>query len=187
MVVIRGTLKKWEDDRGFGFISRDDTGEEVFVHISAFLSKRTRPKKGERLEFVVEIGPDGKERAQNVTRLGQQRGKAGNHRRSRSETFFFTIVTAALCFLFLQDLPSIIKGPVVALFREYAPARTQRISPVQPSSTRPSVQPSFRCDGRTHCNEMRSCEEAIFFLKNCPGTKMDGDHDGIPCERQHCN
>lgn len=46
--------------------------------------------------------------------------------------------------------------------------------------------PNFTCDGRLHCSQMRSCEEATFFMKNCPGTKMDGDHDGIPCERQWC-
>ena len=46
--------------------------------------------------------------------------------------------------------------------------------------------PHFTCDGRLHCSQMRSCEEAAFFMKNCPGTKMDGDHDGIPCERQFC-
>jgi len=44
----------------------------------------------------------------------------------------------------------------------------------------------FRCDGRTYCSQMTSCEEATFFLKNCPGTKMDGDHDGVPCESQWC-
>jgi hypothetical protein len=33
---------------------------------------------------------------------------------------------------------------------------------------------------------MRSCEEATYFLRNCPNTKMDGDHDGVPCERQWC-
>ena len=31
-----------------------------------------------------------------------------------------------------------------------------------------------------------SCDEAKFFLRNCPDTKMDGDHDGIPCEEQWC-
>ena len=29
---------------------------------------------------------------------------------------------------------------------------------------------------------MTSCAEATYFLKNCPGTKMDGDKDGVPCE-----
>ena len=47
-------------------------------------------------------------------------------------------------------------------------------------------QPKFRCDGRQYCSQMRSCEEAKFFIKNCPNPKMDGDHDGIPCERQWC-
>ena len=44
----------------------------------------------------------------------------------------------------------------------------------------------FQCDGRTHCSQMTSCEEATFFLKNCPGTKMDGNNDGVPCEKQWC-
>ncbi|MDO9359336.1 MAG: excalibur calcium-binding domain-containing protein [Polaromonas sp.] len=34
---------------------------------------------------------------------------------------------------------------------------------------------------------MTSCAEATWVLKNCPGTKMDGDGDGIPCEQQLCN
>jgi len=44
----------------------------------------------------------------------------------------------------------------------------------------------FKCDGRTHCSHMTSCEEATFFLNNCPGTKMDGNNDGVPCEKQWC-
>lgn len=42
----------------------------------------------------------------------------------------------------------------------------------------------FKCDGRTHCSQMRSYDEAVFFLRNCPNTEMDGDNDGEPCERQ---
>jgi hypothetical protein len=44
----------------------------------------------------------------------------------------------------------------------------------------------FSCDGRTHCSQMTSCEEAEFFLRNCPGVKMDGNNDGEPCESQWC-
>lgn len=47
-----------------------------------------------------------------------------------------------------------------------------------------SASPSFVCDGRIHCSQMRSLAEAKFFLQNCPNTKMDGDNDGNPCERQ---
>jgi hypothetical protein len=51
----------------------------------------------------------------------------------------------------------------------------------------PVISRSYTCDGRLHCSQMTSCEEATFFLKNCPGTKMDGDFDGIACEQQWCN
>jgi len=45
---------------------------------------------------------------------------------------------------------------------------------------------AFKCDGRTYCSQMSSCAEATYFLKNCPGVKMDGNNDGIPCEKQWC-
>ena len=45
-------------------------------------------------------------------------------------------------------------------------------------------QTQFSCDGRTHCSQMNSYEEALFFLRNCPNTQMDGNNDGEPCEQQ---
>jgi hypothetical protein len=45
---------------------------------------------------------------------------------------------------------------------------------------------SHSCDGREYCSQMTSCAEATWFLKHCPGMKMDGDGDGIPCEKQWC-
>lgn len=46
--------------------------------------------------------------------------------------------------------------------------------------------PAFRCDGRRLCTQMTSCDEAKYFLAHCPGVRMDGDRDGIPCEDQWC-
>lgn len=51
-------------------------------------------------------------------------------------------------------------------------------------SSEDAYRPDYRCDGRQHCSQMGSFEEAQFFLANCPNVKMDGDHDGVPCERQ---
>lgn len=45
-----------------------------------------------------------------------------------------------------------------------------------------SFNDSFSCDGRQHCSQMTSRAEAVYFIQNCPNTKMDGDYDGIPCE-----
>jgi|GEM_PF-3722501 len=45
----------------------------------------------------------------------------------------------------------------------------------------------FECDGRKYCSQMTSCEEALYFLKNCPDPRMDGNNDGVPCEKQWCD
>ena len=59
-----------------------------------------------------------------------------------------------------------------------------RVAPTAQRDAEPTNQ--FACDGRIHCSQMTSCAEATYFLRNCPGVKMDGDNDGIPCEQQWC-
>lgn len=61
-----------------------------------------------------------------------------------------------------------------------------QVGAIQPKNEKPAQQASqsFVCDGRTHCSQMSSLAEAKFFIQNCPNTKMDGDNDGNPCERQ---
>ena len=54
------------------------------------------------------------------------------------------------------------------------------------SATPNSAGATFRCDGRIYCSQMTSCAEATYFLSNCPGTKMDVNNDGVPCEQQWC-
>lgn len=63
--------------------------------------------------------------------------------------------------------------------RAPAPAPFTLTTTSQPSG-------SFSCDGRKYCSQMTSCQEATYFLKNCPGVKMDGNNDGVPCEQQWC-
>ena len=55
-----------------------------------------------------------------------------------------------------------------------------------PAHSQPRASDRYSCDGRTYCSQMTSCDEAKYFLAHCPGVKMDGDGDGIPCERQWC-
>ena len=69
------------------------------------------------------------------------------------------------------------------------PKRELRTKPAATTTPTPpaEIRAGFRCDGRIHCSQMTSCAEAKYFLANCPGVKMDGDRNGIPCERQWCN
>lgn len=60
------------------------------------------------------------------------------------------------------------------------------ISSASNSSASSSVR-NATCDGRTYCSQMTSCAEATYFLQSCPGVEMDGNNDGVPCEKQWCN
>lgn len=64
---FEGTLKEWNDDRGFGFVQPAQGGADIFVHATAFARGR-RPQVGDAVSFEVEAGPKGK-RAKNVAPL----------------------------------------------------------------------------------------------------------------------
>jgi cold shock CspA family protein len=176
-----GTLRKWNDDRGFGFIIRPGSHEELFVHISAFPKDGIRPRAGETLSFDVEISPDGRQRAVAVERPGGRKAAARNTalRRHPGNRVSFTRLVAGAAVVAIG----------LAVYKNYNAQRREQ--PAYPAaSTELATAPAdstFRCDGRTHCSQMTSCAEAEYFLKNCPGVQMDGNHDGEPCEQQWCN
>lgn len=76
---------------------------------------------------------------------------------------------------------------VVAWYSKKQEATAPESSYAAETKPAPVERPStFRCEGKTRCAQMASCEEAMFYLRNCARTQMDGDGDGIPCESQHC-
>lgn len=60
-----GTVKWFSNEKGFGFISRED-GDDVFVHHSAITMEGYRTlTEGQKVEFDITQGPKG-EQASNV-------------------------------------------------------------------------------------------------------------------------
>lgn len=65
---IIGTVKWFNDQKGYGFISREN-GDDVFVHHSAILGMGFKSlAEGDRVEFTIEQGPKGPAAA-NVAKL----------------------------------------------------------------------------------------------------------------------
>jgi len=63
---VTGTVKWFNDAKGYGFIARED-GDDVFVHYSAISGSGFRSlNEGQAVEFDVVDGPKGKQ-ASNVT------------------------------------------------------------------------------------------------------------------------
>jgi len=64
----KGTVKWFNDAKGYGFIAPDSGSEEVFVHFSSIGGNGFKTlKEGEPVEFEITDGPKGKQ-AQNVTK-----------------------------------------------------------------------------------------------------------------------
>ena len=203
---LTGVLRTWHQDRGFGFIAPTHGGREVFVHISSIRGRSDAIGEGERVSYELGEGKDGKPQAIHVEReaLKSSRRSSGPQREAspRSGRMLQGVVLVAALLALSgygyralsphirtepQALETSSSTPLPASPSQSSDAVAPAPQPAaHPPAPRALPSPAYRCDGRTHCSQMRSCEEATFFLKNCPGVQMDGDHDGIACEQQWC-
>lgn len=68
-IIVNGTVKWFNDGKGYGFISNDEGGDDIFVHFSAIQTEGFRTlKEGQKVTFETEPDPkdSGKLRAVNV-------------------------------------------------------------------------------------------------------------------------
>ena len=72
MDQIKGTLKRWNEDRGFGFIVSDNETQDIFIHISALKNMSRRPVVGDTIYFQIQTDNTGKRQATNATIEGVQ-------------------------------------------------------------------------------------------------------------------
>ena len=68
MERLKGTVKWFNNAKGYGFIGREDGGADVFVHYSAITSEGYKSlQEGDQVEFEITQGPKGAQAA-NVTK-----------------------------------------------------------------------------------------------------------------------
>jgi endonuclease YncB( thermonuclease family) len=64
--------------------------------------------------------------------------------------------------------------------QQTTPAAPQQSAPVQ---SRPAPTDAPSCGSKRYCTQMSSCTEAQSYFRQCGLSRLDGDGDGVPCER----
>lgn len=187
---LEGKIKTYNEERGFGFIQIDGEKKDLFFHIKDMPNKEIQPKVGELLKFRI-VEENGKLKADNITRLDVKiesvrhtpqsrasqehpvRSYSSPVRRPKKQSNWFTSIAVL-----------VIIGLGITIYQKMNTPQESESLQVQNVVSSPQPQQNFSCDGREHCSQMRSYEEAVYFNQHCPNTKMDGDGDGIPCESQ---
>ena len=194
-MIETGTITHWRTDKGYGFIQPETGGDPVFAHISTFMSRVPLPRPNEIVTFTVTTDSLGRKCTEQVMREGERprpvvpqkesstpRLRKGRAQRRNVNRIHERTTKVRWILLIVVVLAVVAYGayklqqPEESLADEAMPLAT-------PSQDSVHV---FKCDGRTQCSQMTSCEEATFFIQYCPRTEMDGDGDGVPCERQWC-
>lgn len=209
----RGVLVRWNDEKGFGFIQPEKNSDQnVFIHISVLKKMARKPKVGDSILYQMEVQNDGKRKAilasiEGVAILAaspishqdsyqespphsrkrfNNRDKTHQHSRTSTvNTIVTMLIIIAIGVFGFKKYQAFNEAPIV----NEAPVLTNDEIEQHPVyQEKRQATPQFQCEkGKTHCNHMRSCAEATFYINHCTNTQMDGDNDGIPCERQWCS
>ena len=65
-----GSLIRWDDEKGYGFIKPKEGEKEVFLHIAVVKTTGRRPKVGDTIVYKLVTGSDGKNRASSASIQG---------------------------------------------------------------------------------------------------------------------
>ncbi len=87
---IKGKITSWKDEKGFGFITPNRGGKQIFFHINAFNSRKKTPVLNQMVTYSISRDKLGRTCAKEVTRADELLSK--NIRKRRNILVFFVPV-----------------------------------------------------------------------------------------------
>lgn len=109
----QGRITTWKDDQGFGFITPDGGGQQVFVHIKAFSNRQRRPIGNEIVSYTLTTDAKARARAENVAFVGDRSTMTPS---VGGRTVSLTVATLFLSFVAASVYAGKLPLPVLVLY-----------------------------------------------------------------------
>ncbi len=106
----QGKITNWKDDKGFGFITPNGGGQQVFVHIKSFGNRQRRPVGNEIVTYELKADAEGRPRAERVALVGERLPSAASSGHSK-----VPLALIAAFFVFLAGAVVAGKLPLVVI------------------------------------------------------------------------
>lgn len=90
---FKGILTQWKSDRGYGFITPDEGGADIFIHITAFKNRSHNPKIGDTLIYQIDNSRDKKPKAVSVSYYTESISKAKKQKTSGGNLVISTLLS----------------------------------------------------------------------------------------------
>ena len=102
----QGKITTWKDDQGFGFITPNGGGKDVFIHFKSITNSRKRPTGNELVSYQVAADVKGRLNATEVHYVGEYKDKPVTIGKSAYPVYFALIFLTLMCLAaFLGTLP----------------------------------------------------------------------------------
>ena len=102
----KGKITRWDDDKGFGFITPFNGGPEVFVHIKAFGNRNRRPEASDVVTYSIAKDNQGRTRAVDATLAGDKLVKKAPRKTRMPEVLFSLLFLGGVGYtVYMKNLP----------------------------------------------------------------------------------